>query len=147
MSNLINPSEEVKNKPTIRTLPAVVFGLWLLVWLGAEFVTAADMNPDWIHRVFIGLIVVFLIPEVWGAVSKRKGDTFSELIWVFIADGSARKIVGAALAAALTFRAASIPYLVQDSKEFLVLDLPWWIMCAGIFGWLVRHFPELGKRG
>ena len=147
MSNLNHQTEDVKNKATIRPLSAVIFGLWLAVWLTAELVTAADLNPEWIHRVFIGLIVFFPIPEIWGAVSKRNGDTFSELIWVFIGDQPARKIVGVALAAALASRAATIPYLVQGSTDFWALDLPWWFMCSGLFGWLARHFPESGRRG
>ena len=149
MSNIGNAFEHVKDneKKTIRMMPSIIFGGWLILWLAAELITAIDMNPPWIHWGFLGLIVLFLIPEIIGAKSERKGDTFSELIWVFVQGGPARHIVGIAIGIALSFRAASIPYLFNGSENTYILDLPWWLLCAGIGGWLVRHFPGLGRRG
>ena len=131
------------------------FGAWLFLWLIVEFLTTINVIPKQVWKIphtpllsFVLLLLIFIPFEIRGAINNIKGDTFSEFIWSFIGKHHhARSIVGIAIGMALPARAATLPMLFQGNSKTIVRILPWWLLCAGILGWLVQHFPELGREG
>ncbi len=139
--------EDDGDKVVVVPLYGWLFGAWTFAWLVVEFFLNIGYLPKEASWAFPVLLFVFLPLELHGAKTSKLGDTYSESVWGFIQKKPARKIVGAALALALAFRAATFPYLLEGTENIFIRDLPWWAISTGLFGWLVQHFPESGKRG
>ncbi len=139
----------------MQTYALWVFGIWFGLWVLFEGVFMAGGIPKRVKIfepfsawAFVGLMVIFIPFELIGAYfNKCKGDTFSEFIWGFIKDGHARSVVGISIGIALSFRAATFPLVFLGVNNIYLRGTPWWLLCAGLAGWLVQHFPELGVEG
>ena len=91
----------------------------------------------------------FLAMELWGAFSRKEGDTFSEQVWAFREAGWARGIALVGLAAALCIRLYSLWGLINEGVQpsgWLAWG-PWTSLALGLFGWLVVHFVTRGRHG
>lgn len=155
-TNLLIESQRLSDAVVhMQTHALWIFGVWFALWIAYEcyFATGGVRKHWWKTNVlpawlFVVLILVFVPFELYGAYgNKASGDTFSELIWSFIEAGHARSIIGISIGVALSLRAATIPLIFGGYEKLAIRIVPWWLICAGLAGWLVQHFPELGTQG
>lgn len=143
-----------------------VWAVWVFAWVFAEIALFAIP-----HVWLLYLFLAFVPTELQGAMRtrwsddpkgqrRRLGDTLSEFFWSFIQGGADRKFLGRCLGIALGWRLVTFQWLFVDGAwafpeiwiggawtHWATLHGPLVFVGLGITGWLVNHFPNLGKKG
>lgn len=126
----------------MRKLYGILWGAWFVTYGGLEMYAFAVPWYAW-----VGMFLAFMPIELIGALKSAPGDTFSEFIWTFVRGGDARDPFSICLAAALAYRFATLPLLIEGWNLGIFNLAPWGLLSAGMFLWLANHFPNLGKEG
>lgn len=137
-------------KVLVKQAFAINWGLFIAMFLLAEFF---GVNQLYIWPVGV-FIVWFFVVELWQAVDKSKGGTYSEAARKFIHAGVAWARTAAiwAICAALCTRVAVIQmehlgYLDPGNLPLVAACAPMWTVLAGVLVWLPPHFMHIPDNG
>lgn len=123
-------AEDYKVHPVYGATWAALFTMMVL----GEFVA----YPVW---MWAALFIVFILTEATAVYRKQKGDTFSEMVWKFVAGGKDRRLVVWAVAIYLPLRITMLA--IDGIPEWIPIT----VLGLGVLGWLIPHFSKQGKGG
>lgn len=155
---------EAGGRPKIKaTIFSAVWALWLALVVVVAFLTAIDFDPgpdglgggpgflkgaDWLWG-WIVAYATFLPLEACGIWRRGRGDTFSELTWLVIQDGTSRRAWGRCMAWTLTLPVmlCAVEIAGDVALHWAARIAPLSFFMLGVAAWLREHFPELGRTG
>ena len=107
--------------------------------LALEIAGSVTAVPDYAWIIALGGLLTL---EAVGVARSKAGDTFSEMMWSFAKGGWSRGILVGAVAVYLALRFYMIGDLPSPPEW-----LPRAVLAIGLGGWLLVHFPFMGKHG
>ena len=134
-----------KKEHTLGKFWGMAFGSWFVGFLAFELLFYHV--PVWWY--FLGYIGgCWLTLEMFGAAKKRKrGDTWSEMMWWFGEKGPARRILTVCITEAIVFRAGSLAWLEAGIVNDFIRYTPWLLVFLGIGGWVYFHIGKQNRYG